>query len=92
MNKTFVIRNGSVLLPNGTISKLDIRITNGTIDSVGSDLKADEIIDAEGSYVLPGLIDIHTHGSSSGGRTRGEYLLPHPLCPTGADCESTREA
>ena len=57
------IQNGSVCLGD-RIEKTDILVAGGKIAEVGSlsALKnADQIIDATGLYVLPGLIDIHTH-------------------------------
>lgn len=65
MNQLFdrMIRNGQVVLPDGTY-KLDIGIIGGTIAAVSeslADCAADDVIDAEGKYVLPGMIDIHVH-------------------------------
>ena len=57
-----VIKNGNALLPGSGISPCDIRIEEGTIRAIGSGLKSDVEIEASGLYVLPGLIDIHTHG------------------------------
>jgi dihydroorotase len=57
------IRNGT--LPNG--EKKDISIENGvilSIDNVGSvaSISSDYVVvDAKGSRVLPGLVDLHTH-------------------------------
>ena len=59
---TLVIKNGSVLLPDGELKSCDVLIENGSISSIGQGLSAETKIDASGSYVLPGLIDIHTHG------------------------------
>jgi len=58
-----IIRNGSVVLTD-RVSTADVLIKDGKICQVGriSDA-ADEIIDAAGSYVCPGFIDIHTHGA-----------------------------
>ncbi|MCL2007693.1 MAG: amidohydrolase family protein [Treponema sp.] len=45
------------------IERGDILIKDGKIAEIGSGLKADnaEIIDAKGLYVVPGLIDAHSH-------------------------------
>jgi dihydropyrimidinase len=58
-----LIKHGSVVTENGGI-KADVRIANGVITAIGPDLepdKADQVIDAEGKFVLPGVIDAHTH-------------------------------
>jgi dihydropyrimidinase len=60
---TIAIQNGSVCLGD-RIEKTDILVDGGKIAEVGSlsaVKSADQIIDATGLYVLPGLIDIHTH-------------------------------
>lgn len=57
-----VIKNGNVLLPGQKISLCDIRIKGGMIKEIGSNLQSDLKIEADGSYVLPGLIDLHAHG------------------------------
>ncbi|MBN1291216.1 MAG: hypothetical protein JXB48_05190, partial [Candidatus Latescibacteria bacterium] len=59
---SLVIKNGAVLLPDDTISTNDVLIEDGIIHSIGLDLSAGTSIDATGLTVLPGLIDIHTHG------------------------------
>ncbi|MCL5105613.1 MAG: amidohydrolase family protein [Armatimonadetes bacterium] len=59
---TLVIKNGEVLLADGRMVVLDVQIEGGVIDGVGRDLDGDTLIDASGCYVLPGLVDLHTHG------------------------------
>ncbi len=57
-----VITNGKIVSSKG-ISQKDIRIVGEKIDKIGLNLirPNDEIIDAEGSYIMPGGIDAHTH-------------------------------
>lgn len=57
-----LISGGNVLLSDGTMAVCDILIEGGIVVEIGHDLSAAERIDAVGSYVLPGLIDIHAHG------------------------------
>jgi N-acyl-D-aspartate/D-glutamate deacylase len=48
----------------GTPTKLDVAIRGTTIAAVGENLnthEADEIVEAEGRWLTPGLWDIHTH-------------------------------
>ncbi|MFC1509449.1 N-acetylglucosamine-6-phosphate deacetylase [Candidatus Omnitrophota bacterium] len=60
--RSMVIKHGSVLLPNGELSTCDVLIKEGKISSIGDGLAAGSEIDATGCHVLPGLIDLHTHG------------------------------
>jgi dihydropyrimidinase len=57
-----VIKNGLLVYPEKTL-KMDLAIKGDKIKKIGSpgSLKGEEEIDAEGCYVLPGLIDPHTH-------------------------------
>lgn len=58
-----VIRNAKVVTPNGVIAG-GVAVKNGKIIGLGEDLAlptAKELINAEGNYLLPGLIDPHTH-------------------------------
>lgn len=55
-----VIKNGKVLLPSG-LKSIDIQLDDGKIIQIGENLSGDEIIDAHGLTVLPGLVDVHVH-------------------------------
>ncbi|MBQ6959492.1 MAG: N-acetylglucosamine-6-phosphate deacetylase [Clostridia bacterium] len=59
------IVNGRVLLPDSEVKGkallYDQRII-GLIDPDAAKAQADEIIDAQGAYVAPGLVDVHIHG------------------------------
>ena len=70
------IKNGSVLLASGEIHSCDILIRNGLIGKVGPSLQSELQVDATGTYVVPGLIDLHTHGirtESAQAGTLSEY-------------------
>lgn len=59
-----IIKNGHVVDPANKINgRMDILVLDGIIAAVGEDLPPEgaEIIDGEGRYVLPGLVDVHTH-------------------------------
>ena len=64
------ILNGKIFTPNGWIDNGSVLIKDSTILDVLNHSNrlsmADNVIDAEGAYVLPGGIDIHVHGG--GGR------------------------
>ncbi|MDF1715144.1 MAG: dihydropyrimidinase [Antarcticimicrobium sp.] len=55
-----VIKNGTVVTADLTY-KADVLIEHGVIVEIGPDLTGDEILDAEGCFVMPGGIDPHTH-------------------------------
>jgi dihydroorotase len=59
-----LIRNGRLLDPSQEIdAAMDCLIEDGQIVAVGNDLPIEgaEIFDAEGAWIAPGLIDVHTH-------------------------------
>ncbi|MCY3984576.1 MAG: dihydropyrimidinase [Roseovarius sp.] len=57
---TKVVKNGTICTADRTW-KADVLIEDETISRIGTDIKGDEYIDAEGAYVIPGGIDPHTH-------------------------------
>ncbi|SFE36684.1 Imidazolonepropionase [Bacillus sp. OV194] len=59
-----LIKNGTLIIGTGSIGKGDLLIDGGKIIKTGKNLKADDrtkVLDAEGKFVTPGLIDVHTH-------------------------------
>lgn len=60
-----LIRNGTLLtVTQGTRENTDMLIMNGKIRSIGKNLSAPagyRVIDATGLYVMPGIIDAHSH-------------------------------
>jgi imidazolonepropionase-like amidohydrolase len=65
-----LIRNATVLtITNGTIENGSVLIRGSKIAAVGRDLAAPagaKIIDATGRYVMPGIIDSHSHTAVEG--------------------------
>lgn len=60
-----IIKNGRVITPEGIIDGY-VLYEDGKITETGTGdcmPQADEVIDAQGRYVSPGFIDIHTHGA-----------------------------
>ena len=60
-----LIKNGKVLLfeENGFV-KRDLRVKDGKIQEIGESLspeQGEELLEGEGKYVTPGLIDAHSH-------------------------------
>ncbi len=76
MKKAFV--NGKIILPDGIIWDGAVLVADGVIIQADKIEKVNvpddaEIIDVNGLYIAPGLIDIHNHGV-------GEYLfVENPL-------------
>src|SRR5215207_8395826 len=60
-----LIRNATVLtVTRGTLENADVLLRNGQIAAVGKNLKAPanaRIVDATGKFVMPGIIDCHSH-------------------------------
>lgn len=57
------IVNGNVVLPDNGVFKTNIYIKDGKVYSLGDQcgLKAARTVDAEGKFVVPGIIDPHVH-------------------------------
>jgi allantoinase len=60
------MRGGTVVLPTGQ-TPADIAVTEGVITAIGSEVPGEnEVIDARGLIVLPGLVDAHVHFNEPG--------------------------
>ncbi len=66
-----LIRKATVLPVCGpTLTSTDVLVLKGKIAAIGKDLKAPEgvlVVDAPGMYLMPGIIDTHSHIAVSGG-------------------------
>lgn len=60
-----IFKNGSLIFPNGIREGLDLLVADGIITAIGPQAPAmgEEIVDLEGNYLAPGLIDLHVHGA-----------------------------
>ena len=84
-------RNALVYLDDFRFHRTGFRVENGRFAAIG---EQDAGEDLGGAYVLPGLVDIHTHGNSGadfsdadgeGLRRMAQYLARHGVtsfCPT----------
>jgi dihydroorotase len=64
-HKTILILGANVWT-DGDFHKTNVRIANGVIDAMGTDLSPAsspdaEVIEADGKYLVPGLVDLHVH-------------------------------
>ena len=59
---SLVIRNGTAVLEDRTI-RADILTEDGKITRIAKKITArtDEVVDAPGKFVLPGVVDVHAH-------------------------------
>lgn len=64
-----LIKNGTLLtISQGTMENTDLLVKDGKISQIGKNLKAPsgvEVVDATGQFVLPGIIDAHSHIAGS---------------------------
>ena len=71
---TTLIKNGTLVTADAEYIA-DILVEDGKIQAIGQDLgaSADQVIDAQGKYVLPGGVDQHVHFSFefNGAKVRG---------------------
>ena len=77
--------NGSVFLPDGKFSNADVVCTDRILEvteqscngaqaepAQGKDAEDDQILDVSGKYVIPGLVDIHSHGAVNADASDGD--------------------
>jgi imidazolonepropionase-like amidohydrolase len=73
-----LIKNGTILtVTKGTIPNGDILVQNGIINKIGQNIQAPEnitTIDATGKFVIPGIIDSHSHIGLSGTNESAETI------------------
>jgi imidazolonepropionase-like amidohydrolase len=74
-----VIQNATVLtVSHGTIERGSILIRDGKIAEVGPSVKVPKeamVIDAAGQFVMPGIIDCHSHIAIEGGVNEGSVSV-----------------
>lgn len=61
---SLLIKNATVItITQGTLEDTDVLVENGIIKKIGKDLTANNVptIDAKGKYLMPGIIDAHSH-------------------------------
>ncbi len=82
---SMVLKGALVYADRSFHEDLDVRIENGRILSLGANLPG-EAVDLKGARLLPGLIDVHTHGDfgySYGGGEESVRAIARQLPQTG---------
>lgn len=59
-----IIKNGLVFKENGEFKQEDLFIENQRIVATKEEVSDQEVVDAKGAYVLPGFVDVHSHGAA----------------------------
>ena len=73
-----ILKNGRILTPDGQFRLTDLTVEDGTIRSVGpTDAPGEEL---HGAYVIPGLIDLHTHGCAGYDHLDGTPEATQAMC------------
>ena len=60
MQSDLILAGGTVLTADG-VKEIDIGVSDGRIAEIGVGLEGNETIDCTGSWVGPGLVDLHAH-------------------------------
>jgi imidazolonepropionase-like amidohydrolase len=84
------IRNATILtVANGTIENGTVVVRNVKITAVGANVQIPngvQVIDGQGMYVMPGIIDAHSHAALEGGINEGaESVTPEVQVRVNAD-------
>ncbi|WP_254862677.1 allantoinase AllB [Halovivax gelatinilyticus] len=76
MTVDLVVKHATVVTPDGKVPDAGIAIDDGTIVSLGRSGQlpdAERTIDANGSVVVPGVIDTHIHNREPGLEYKGDW-------------------
>ncbi len=85
-SNTLLISQAQILLSDGTIMTGDVRIHNGKIAQIGSEIiptENDNIVDATGLTLLPGVIDPQAHFREPGLDHKEDLFTASCACAKG---------
>ena len=88
-----LIKNGTILtVTKGVIVKGDVLVMGGLIKQIGENISAPagvRVVDATGRFVLPGIIDSHTHIALAGTNEGSEAITPEADVGTVINADDT---
>ena len=67
-----LFKNANLFL-DGQVQHGSFRVEDGRFAEILSDVPAEDGIDLHDQYVIPGLVDVHTHGNSGADFSDGDY-------------------
>ena len=68
-----LFKNDYIFTEEGVFTHGSFRVADGKFTEVLSTVPAEDGVDLEGQYVIPGLIDVHNHGNSGADFSDGDY-------------------
>ena len=85
MTSDLLIRQAEIFLPDGDILLGDVRVKQGKIAEIGTDLEVgdERIIDAQGLTLLPGVIDPQVHFREPGLEYKEDLFTASCACVMG---------
>lgn len=80
----FAITNATVVLADQVLERATVYVGDGLVTGIGADivgpsLEMDEVIDAGGAYLLPGIVDLHNDSLEFEVNPRVRANLPLPF-------------
>lgn len=75
-----LIRNATAFLDGRFVPGVDVRVKKGAVIEVGGGLGLDveeQILNAEGDFLLPGFVDVHIHAYQGHDTMEGEEAVRH---------------
>jgi len=81
---TTLIKNAHIISPDCDLANAAVLIADGVIKQIFADgdklPAADTTVDIAGKMLVPGFIDVHTHGRSGYEFTDGDYEHLQTMC------------